>query len=83
MADSYPLRILLLAMADWISRHQRDVIEYLTEESRVVKEQLRGRRLRVSDDQRRRLAHEDRGLEQRGSRRLPYARGLNRVVNPA
>jgi len=56
MADSYPLRILLLTLAGWISRHQQDVIEYLIEENRVLKEQLQGRRLRLTDEQRRRLA---------------------------
>ena len=56
MADTFRLRILLLTLAGWISRHQQDVIEYLIEENRVLEEQLRGRRLRLTDDQRRRLA---------------------------
>jgi transposase InsO family protein len=56
MADTLRLRILLLTLAGWISRHQQDVIEYLIEENRVLEEQLRGRRLRLTDDQRRRLA---------------------------
>jgi len=50
------MRILLLTLAGWISRHQQDVIEYLIEENRALKEQLRGRRLCLSDEQRRRLA---------------------------
>ena len=56
MADTLRLRILLLTLAGWISRHQQDVIEYLIEENRVLEEQLRGRRLRLTDDQRRRFA---------------------------
>jgi putative transposase len=32
------------------------VIEYLVEENRALREQLRGRRVRLTDDQRRRLA---------------------------
>jgi len=32
------------------------VIEYLVEENRVLEEQLRGRRLRLTDEQRRRTA---------------------------
>ncbi|MCP3917789.1 MAG: hypothetical protein GY711_19770, partial [bacterium] len=32
------------------------MIEYLVEENRVLKEQVRGRRLRLTDEQRRRLA---------------------------
>ncbi|RKY20579.1 MAG: hypothetical protein DRQ55_07150 [Planctomycetota bacterium] len=39
-----------------MGRRQQQVIEYLVEENRVLKEQLGGRRLRLSDDQRRRLA---------------------------
>jgi hypothetical protein len=39
-----------------VNRHQQQVIEYLVEENRVLKEQLNGRCLRLTDDQRRRLA---------------------------
>jgi len=39
-----------------VSREQQRTIEYLVEENRVLKEQLKGRRLRLTDDQRRRLA---------------------------
>ena len=39
-----------------MNRHQQRIIEYLIEENRVLKEQLGGRRLRLNDDQRRRLA---------------------------
>src|SRR5687767_13616070 len=40
----------------WLEREQRDVIEFLREENRVLKAQLHGRRLRLNDDERRRLA---------------------------
>jgi putative transposase len=40
----------------WLEREQRDVIEFLREENRVLKAQLHGRRLRLNDDDRRRLA---------------------------
>ncbi len=55
-AESYPLRILVLTMAGWISRQQQDVIDYLVEENRALRNQLHGRRPQLSDDQRRRLA---------------------------
>ncbi len=55
-ADLYPLRLLLVTLAGWVNRHQQRVIEYLIEENRVLREQLKGRRLRLTDDQRRRLA---------------------------
>ena len=53
---SYPLRFLLVAVAGWANQRQRDVIEYLQEENRVLREQVGPRRLRFTDDQRIRLA---------------------------
>jgi len=54
--DLYPLQVLLTALAGWMNRQQQDVIAYLVEENRVLKEQQKGKRLRLDDDQRRRLA---------------------------
>ena len=51
-----PFRSLLVAFADWINQQQREVIEYLQEENRVLREQLGPQRLRFTDDQRVRLA---------------------------
>jgi hypothetical protein len=51
-----PLRFMLVSVAGWMNQHQLQVIDYLREENRVLREQLGGRRLRLSDDQRRRLA---------------------------
>ena len=51
-----PWQILVATFAGWISRQQDAVIEYLREENRVLKQQLGRKRLRLSDDQRRRLA---------------------------
>ena len=51
-----PWQIFLAALAGWINRHQEAVIDYLREENRVLKQQLGRRRLRLTDDQRRRLA---------------------------
>ena len=53
---SHPLRFLLVALAGWINQQQCDVIDYLREENRVLREQLGGRRMRFSNDQRVRLA---------------------------
>ena len=54
--DLSPFRLLLVTLAGWVNRHQQQVVEYLVEENRVLKEQLKGQRLRLTDDQRRRLA---------------------------
>ena len=53
---SPPLQFLLLLFSGWVNRQQADVIDYLQEENRVLREQLGGRPLRLTDDQRRRLA---------------------------
>jgi hypothetical protein len=51
----HPLRFVLVALAGWMNQQQRDVIDYLQEENRVLREQLGPRRLRFTDAQRRRL----------------------------
>ncbi len=56
LAEIYPLQVLLLTVSGIVNRHQANVIAYLVEENRVLKEQMRGRSLRLTDDQRRRLA---------------------------
>ena len=58
----YPLQFLVVAVAGWINQQQRDVIDYLQEENRVLREQLGPRRLRFTDSQRRRLAAKARTL---------------------
>jgi len=55
MPDFLPLKLLLVTFAGWVSREQAQIIDYLVEENRILKEQLGGRRLRLTDDQRRRL----------------------------
>jgi transposase InsO family protein len=70
IADIYPLQVMLVTLARWINRHQQQVIEYLLEENRVLKEQVKGRRLRLTDDQRRRLAVKGRRLGQRVLRQV-------------
>ena len=54
-----------MTLAGWVNRHQQQVIEYLVEENRVLKEQLKGRRVRLTDDQRRRLASKGQPLGRR------------------
>ena len=49
-------QLCVVAVAGWVNRGQQQVIEYLVEENRVLREQLRDRHLRLTDAQRRRLA---------------------------
>src|SRR5215468_1084125 len=51
-----PFSFLVTAIAGWMSRHQQEVIAYLVEENRVLREQMGNRRLKLNDEQRRRLA---------------------------
>src|SRR6266705_4614835 len=53
---------VLIAVAGWMNPHQLQIIDYLREENRVLREQLGGRRVRLNDDQRRRLAAKAKGL---------------------
>ena len=49
------LRFFILLVAGCVNRDQQKIIDYLTEEIRIYQELCKGRRLRFSDDQRRRL----------------------------
>src|SRR5215207_253158 len=51
-----PFRFVLISVAGWMNQKQQHAIDYLREENRVLREQLGARRLRFTDDQRRRLA---------------------------
>ena len=48
--------MLVCMAAGWLQRSDLLVIDYLREENRVLREQLHGRRLSFTDQQRRRLA---------------------------
>src|SRR5919198_4678974 len=50
------LQLLLAMLAGWLQRHQQQVITYLLAENRTLKAQLGGRRLRLTDTERHRLA---------------------------
>ena len=54
--NALPLHFLMLIFVGWVNRHQQDVIEYFQVENRALREQLGGKRLRLTDQQRRRLA---------------------------
>ena len=56
MIDLSALQLLLMVLTGWLERREREVIAYLIEENRLLKRQLGGRRLRLTDDDLRRLA---------------------------
>ena len=75
-ADLLPLRLLLLTLAGWFNRDQQHVIHYLAEENRVLREQFRGRRVRLTDDQPRRLAAKGQRLGRQVLRHVATARSV-------
>src|SRR5262245_56770776 len=62
-----PLAFFLLLFSGWVNRQQQAVIDYLLEENRILRAERGSRRLRLTDDQRRRLAVKGKAL---GRRRL-------------
>ena len=54
--NTLQLQFLISILAGWVNRGQQDIIEYLQEENRVLREQLGAKRLLFTDVQRRRLA---------------------------
>jgi hypothetical protein len=48
--------VLLMMLAGWMNRQQQEMIEYLKEENKILREKLGKKRLLLNDDQRRRLA---------------------------
>ena len=69
----HALQFLVFTMAGWLNRHQEDLIDYLREENRVLREQLGSRPLRLNDAQRRRLAVRGKKL---GRRTLTQIAGI-------
>ena len=53
---NYTWHILLVALAGWMNRQQQEVIEYLKEENRILREKLGPGRVLLNVAQKRRLA---------------------------
>jgi putative transposase len=68
-----PLAFFLLLLSGWVNRQQQAVIDYLLEENRILRAERGSRRLRLTDDQRRRLAVKGKAL---GRRRLGDIAGI-------
>jgi len=54
--DPAALQLVLGVLTGWLERREREAIAYLIEENRLLRRQLGTRRLRLTDDDRRRLA---------------------------
>lgn len=73
MPSTARLEFLILLVATWLGRHQREALEYLRAENRVLRARLPRARLRFTDAERRLLAEKARPL---GSRRLAEVASL-------
>jgi hypothetical protein len=71
-----PLQFVLIALSGWMNCRQWQLIDYLREENRVLREQLGDKRPRFTDNQRRRLAAKAKGLGRR------VLLELNTIVTP-
>ena len=65
MNASHAWQLLLVCLAGWINRHQLDVIAYIQEENKILKSKLKGKRIRFTNDERRRLAVKGKALGRR------------------
>jgi len=64
--NALPLQFLMMLFAEWVNHHQQDVTEYLQEENRAQRDQFGGKRLRFTDQQRRRLAVKAKAVGRKG-----------------
>src|SRR5262245_11459640 len=68
--DVSALRMLLLIITGWLNRREREILAYLIEENRVLRRQVGGRRLRLTDDDRRKLAAPAHRLDRQALRQV-------------
>src|ERR1700674_475809 len=65
MPALFPLQYVIAALAVCLNRQQQEVIDYLKEENRLLKGKLSGRKLQLSDAERRRLATRAKALRRK------------------
>jgi len=51
-----PIEMILMMLAGWMNRQQQEMIDYLKEENKILREKLGPKRILLNDSQRRRLA---------------------------
>jgi hypothetical protein len=72
--DAVALQMILGVFTGWLDRREQEAVAYLIEENRLLPCQLGTRRLRLTDDDRRRLAARAYGLAGRPCARSPRSR---------
>ena len=56
MIDLSAVQLSLLVLTGWLDRREREALAYWIEENRLLRRRLDRRRLRLTDDERRRLS---------------------------
>src|SRR4029453_7270993 len=59
-----------MVLTGWLARREREVVDYLIEENRCLRRQLGGQRVRLTDDDRRRLAARAHRIGRRALRKI-------------
>src|SRR6266436_4360360 len=75
-----PFSFVVLSIAGRMNRHQQHVIEYLIQENRVLREQIGNKRMRFTDEQRRRLAARAKELSRKTSWKEFLSRHWEQIV---
>jgi hypothetical protein len=70
---------MIAAMLGWLDQRQQDTVAYLIQENRILRKQEQGRRLKLSDDDRRRNVHQFDGA--RAGTGAGHRRQLTEIVN--
>ncbi len=60
-----PFHLLVVSLAGWLNREQQKTLDYLKAENTILRQQLRGKRLRLNDHQRLKLALKGKALGRR------------------
>jgi hypothetical protein len=78
--DPAALQIVLGVLTGWLDRREREAVAYLVEENRFLRRQLRGRRPRLTDDDRRRLAAQARRVGRAALREIATIATPDRIL---
>jgi len=71
LIDLAALQMVLMALTGWLDHHERQILAYLIQENRILRQQRGGRRLRLRDDERRCLAVHAYRVGTKAQRALP------------
>ena len=76
-----PWQLVLIGVAGWMNRKQQQVIEYLVEENRVLRQQLGKKRLSFSEAQKKRLALKAKALGLKHLKKIASAASPQALMN--